>query len=248
MSAYYNEFEPYAAHWLRTLIKAGHIAPGDVDERDIREVKADELRGYKQCHFFAGIGGWSVALRQAMWEDDRPVWTGSCPCQPFSDSGNRSAQQDERHLWPNWARLIRESSPATIFGEQVASAIAYGWLDEVGLEMEAQGYAFAAVVLPACASGAPHIRERVWFVAHNTENGRKSEKQEEGHGWSLQSNALSIGICSENGKWASEGYKPPLPLLAHGIPGRMGAFKGYGNAIVPQVAAGFIKAAMLTDV
>ena len=82
MPAYYNEIDPHAAQWLRNLIAAGHIAPGDVDERSIVEVQPDDLRGYQQCHFFAGIGGWSLALRLAGWPDHRPVWSGSCPCFP----------------------------------------------------------------------------------------------------------------------------------------------------------------------
>lgn len=83
MTAYYNEIDGYAAQWLRNLAAAGHIAAGDVDERSIVDVEPADLRPYSQCHFFAGIGGWSYALRLAGWADDRPVWTGSCPCQPL---------------------------------------------------------------------------------------------------------------------------------------------------------------------
>lgn len=85
--AYYNEIDPFAADWLRELIKAGHIAPGEVDTRSIEDVVLSDLDGFVQCHFFAGIGVWSYALRRAGWPDDRPVWTGSCPCQPFSAAG-----------------------------------------------------------------------------------------------------------------------------------------------------------------
>ena len=84
---YYNEFDPYAAQWLRNLIDAGHIPKGEVDSRSIKDVKASDLTGFVQCHFFAGLGGWSHALRLAGWPEDRPVWTGSCPCQPFSAAG-----------------------------------------------------------------------------------------------------------------------------------------------------------------
>ena len=98
--AYYNEFNPYAAQWLRNLIDAGLIAPGDVDNRSIEDVTPADLLGYTQCHFFAGIGVWSAALRGAGWADDRPVWTGSCPCQPFSSAGKGAGFADERHLWP----------------------------------------------------------------------------------------------------------------------------------------------------
>ena len=127
MTAYYNEHEPYAAQWLRNLIAAGHIVPGNVDARDIQDVTPDDLAGYTQCHFFAGVGGWSYALRLAGWPDDRPVWTGSCPCQPFSAAGNRAGTDDPRHLWPAWFRLIRECRPVTAIGEQVAIAITHGW-------------------------------------------------------------------------------------------------------------------------
>lgn len=165
MSAYYNEINPYAAQWLRNLIAAGYIADGDVDERDIKDVAADDLVGYDQCHFFAGIGGWSLALRLASWPDDRPVWTGSCPCQPFSAAGKKQGMQDERHLWPVWYRLIRECRPVTVFGEQVEAAINHGWLDLVQDDLEGEGYAVGAVGLPAACVGAPHIRQRLWFVA-----------------------------------------------------------------------------------
>src|ERR1700686_5637258 len=118
MTAYYNEIDPYAAQWLRNLIAAGHIAPGDVDERSILDVRGDDLRSYTQCHFFAGIGGWSYALRLAGWPDDRPVWTGSCPCQPFSALGHRRGFAAPRHLWPEQYRLLQICRPSTLFGEQ----------------------------------------------------------------------------------------------------------------------------------
>jgi len=176
VSAYYNEVDPYAAQWLRNLIAAGHIAPGDVDERSIADVKADDLKGYAQCHFFAGIGVWSYALRLAGWPDDRPVWTGSCPCQPFSAAGKQQGTADERHLWPVWAELIRQRKPAVVFGEQVEAAIRHGWLDLVQTDMEGIGYAFAAAGIPAAGVGAPHIRQRLWFVADALDGaGQRSE-------------------------------------------------------------------------
>ena len=163
--AYYNENDPYAAAWLRNLIAAGHIAAGVVDERSIKDVRPDDLAGYTQCHFFAGIGGWSLALRLAGWPDDRPVWTGSCPCQPFSAAGRGAGLGDERHLWPAWFRLVGEHRPAVVFGEQVASPAALEWLDLVSADMEAAGYAVGAADLCAAGVGAPHIRQRLWWAA-----------------------------------------------------------------------------------
>lgn len=165
MQAWYNEIDPFAAEWLRRLIKAGHVAPGVVDSRDIRDISPQDLNGFTQLHFFAGIGGWSLALRQAGWPDDRPVWTGSCPCQPFSSSGQQRGFDDDRHLWPAWFRLIQACMPATVFGEQVASKPALDWFDLVSADLEAAGYTVGAADLCAAGLGAPHVRQRLWFGA-----------------------------------------------------------------------------------
>lgn len=164
--AYYNEIDPFAAQWLRNLIAANLIMPGEVDERSIQSVDPLDLIGFSQCHFFAGIGVWSYALRLAGWPDNRPVWTGSCPCQPFSAAGKRKAFADERHLWPYWSGLIRVRRPVTIFGEQVASPDGYAWLDTVQADMEDAAYAFGACISPAAGYGAPHARHRIYFLAH----------------------------------------------------------------------------------
>lgn len=167
MTAFYNENDPFAAQWLRNLIAAGHIAPGVVDERSIEDVTPDDLRGFTQCHFFAGIGVWSLALRRAGWPDDKPVWTGSCPCQPFSAAGKGNGFADERHLWPAFFHLISEGKPGIIFGEQVASKDGLGWLDLVQTDLEATNYSTAAVDLCAAGFGAPHIRQRLFWVANS---------------------------------------------------------------------------------
>lgn len=226
-AAYYNEIDPYAAQWLRNLIAAGHIARGDVDERSIVDVHPDDLRGYTQCHFFAGIGGWSYALRLAGWPDDRPVWTGSCPCQPFSSAagGATNRSEDDRHLWPIWARLIAAGKPRVVFGEQVAHA--GDWIDVVCDDMEAMGYEFGASVLPACSVGFDHARPRIYFAGY-------------------------ADVYGESGLAGNAGQAPWVPrhrgiaselALEDGLPRRMGAMRAYGNAIVPQVAAAFVTAA-----
>jgi DNA (cytosine-5)-methyltransferase 1 len=156
--------EPYAAQWLRNLIDKGLIAKGEVDERSILDVDSADLRGVTQCHFFAGIGGWSLAARLAGWPDERPLWTGSAPCQPFSTAGQQKGQADERHLWPVFFGLIRACRPPVVMGEQVAAAVGKDWLDGVSTDLEGIGYACGAVVVPACAVDAPHRRDRLWFV------------------------------------------------------------------------------------
>jgi DNA (cytosine-5)-methyltransferase 1 len=182
--AYYNENDEEKAAWLRELIQQNVIAPGEVDEHSIKEVQPEDLEDFVQCHFFAGIGVWSYSLRLAGWPDDRPVWTGSCPCPSFSAAGKGKGFDDPRHLWPDWARLIRKCRPATLFGEQVDDAIGFGWLDFVQTDLEREDYAVGKAVLGACSVGAPHIRQRLYFVAHSEYTERRAEPQEycEAHG------------------------------------------------------------------
>lgn len=191
--AYYNEIDPFAAQTLRNLIKAGYIAPGDVDERSILDVCPDDLRGYAQCHFFAGVGVWSYALRRAGWPDDREIWTGSCPCQPFSVAGVGGGFDDQRHLWPFFYHLIEQRRPPVVFGEQVASKDGYAWLDVVYADVEAMGYAFAPVVLPAAGFGAPHPRHRIFFVADS----RGERVRAEGPGQALSAQGSHQGEGQE---------------------------------------------------
>ena len=167
MTAYYNEIEPYAADWLENLIAAGHIAPGVVDRRSIEDVTADDLRGFTQCHFFAGIGVWSHSLRLAGWPDDRPVWTGSCPCQPFNAAGKGGGVDDKRHLWPAFLWLIRQCRPTEVLGEQVASKDGLGWADLVQSDLEGEDYACGFVDTCSAGHRAPHIRQRLRFATYD---------------------------------------------------------------------------------
>ena len=157
-----NDYGPM----IDELIQAGALPPGDVDDRDIQDITARDLAGYTRHHFFAGIGGWPLALALAGWPDDRPVWTGSCPCQPFSDAGHRAGADDPRHLWPAWFALIQDYGPEFVFGEQVSGAVGLGWIDGVQTDLATKDYAVGFVILGAHSVDAPHRRQRLWFMAH----------------------------------------------------------------------------------
>lgn len=244
MTAFYNEPDPYAAAWLENLIAAGHIAPGVVDRRPIQEIEAFELAGFTQCHFFAGIGIWSHALRRAGWSDDRPIWTGSCPCQPFSAAGQRKGISDERHLWPYWHQLIDQRRPAIIVGEQVASKDGLGWFDLVSTDMEVSDYAVAAADLCAAGFQQAHIRQRLYFVGladdagercHRGENSTKSGR------WNGSENGGGVErLAHHHHHPRLEGRREPgsessdqLPPGADGLVGRLaerGSSAGDGSS------------------
>jgi len=238
VSAYYNEHDPKAAAWLRELIKAGLIAPGEVDERSIEDVLPNELAGFTQCHFFAGIGVWSYALRCAGWSDDRPVWTGSCPCQPFSQAGEGKGFADERHLWPAFHWLIQQRRPDVVFGEQVESKDGRAWLDVVQADLEASAYAFGAVGLCAAGVGAPHIRSRIYFVADATGqryDGRRTGQTSGRTGkFERSRDARKLGYAAFNGSRAFNGEsgesgRQEEPIGRSGFPGQLGDTDNTGS-------------------
>ena len=300
-AAYYNEIEPFAVEWLHNLQRAGHLTDGLVDCRSIVEVAASDLAGYERAHFFAGIGGWDYALKLAGWSG--PVWTGSCPCQPFSVAGPGLGFDDPRHLWPKWFALIEQCRPPVVFGEQVASPDGKQWLDLVSADLEGAGYAVGAANLCAGGVGAPHIRQRLYFVAvangftggqrsaneerradrsqareesrpggggasgvlehANAERAGRQRRELSGAQGSGASGGEEVGreldsaqhAGATGGAWRDADWLPcddgkARPVepgtfpLAHGIPNRVGRVRAYGNAIVPQVAATFIRAVM----
>ncbi len=183
----YNEHDPFAAEWLRALIKAGHLPAGDVDQRSIEDVAPDELTAYNQCHFFAGIGGWPLALRLAGWPEESPVWTGSVPCQLLSSAGKRKGVADQRHLWPAFFWLIWQCRPPVIFGEQVSSKTALKWWDLVADDLAGADYAAAAADLPAASVGAPHKRARLFWVGHTHRSGWQRQRPTQSKRWQRSS-------------------------------------------------------------
>ena len=317
-ASYYNDFDPQAAAWLRELIRAGEIPDGEVDERSIIDVRPDDLRGFIQCHFFAGIGGWPYALRLARIPEDTSVWTGSPPCQPFSVAGKQEGKNDERHLSPHFLGLVGACRPRLLFGEQVASAEVFGkatggtgrnyfgppswaWLDDLFDRLEAAHYAAGASDIPAAGIGAPHIRQRTFFgavrladsigarlegqswhgdrggepgridpdeagsategggscwMADHQRDGRGASRNRD-NGWyvwpQLDASGGHVWSNSPDGQWGAADWlycrdgkwrpvEPGTFPLAHGVPGRVGLLRGYGNAIVPQAAAEFVMA------
>lgn len=284
---YYNDNDPAAAAWLRQLIADRVIPAGYVDDRSIWDVRPIDLAGYQQCHFFAGIAGWAHALILARWPLEIPVWTGSCPCQPFSVAGRGARLADKRHLWPAFDWLIGECQPDLVFGEQVPNAT--DWLDVVSGDLEGKGYTFGASVLGAHSVGAPHIRQRLFWVGHT--DGPGLERWREYWNRADQRFTWPTGVVGELGDvgragsgrdagaipgqeagarrqvrgkpyesrpsgqtfWSDADWldcrdgkirpvEPGTFPLAHGIPERVGLIRGYGNAIVPQTAATFIRA------
>jgi DNA (cytosine-5)-methyltransferase 1 len=298
MTAYYNEHDPYAAQWLRNLIHAGHIAPGIVDERSIEDVFPSDLRGFTQCHFFAGVGVWSYAARRAGWPDDRPLWTGSCPCQPFSAAGKGSGVADERHLWPAFFHLIVHAKPGgvPVVGEQVASKDGLAWLDVVLADLEGADHAAGAVDTCAAGVGAPHLRQRLYWLAYphggyasaegiQRRRQHRQQPQDGGAGelahaegerrrqWCADHEGRAEGVGTQgagsgpadagsggkpgpvNGFWraadwlgCTDGFwrpvEPGTSPLAHGVAGRVGKVRAYGNAINAEQARVFLECVM----
>lgn len=109
------------------------------------------------------------------------IITGGFPCQPYSSAGKRLGKEDERHLWPEMLRAIREISPRFVVGENVRGLTNWNGglvFDEVSTELESYGYSVAPVIIPACGLNAPHKRERIWFVAYaSSDAGRRGPSE-----------------------------------------------------------------------
>jgi DNA (cytosine-5)-methyltransferase 1 len=182
----------------------GVITDGEVDSRPIQSISADDVRRFRRVHLFAGIGVWDYSLNCARWE--QPCWTASCPCPPFSAAGQKKAcpecggespvphvgrtgyfvcsicqcewLADERHLYPELWRLVRDGRPAALFGEQVASKDGRVWLASVRASLEILGYAVGSANLCSAGVGGSDIRQRLYWMAYAKHSERRTEHQE----------------------------------------------------------------------
>jgi DNA (cytosine-5)-methyltransferase 1 len=199
------------------------------------------------------------------------VLSGGFPCQPFSSAGKRKGKEDDRFIWPEMLRVVREVKPSFIVGENVAGIIGMA-IEQVLTEMEAEGYHTETFIIPACAVNAPHRRDRVWIIAYHKSQGLQSGivegRTEKAVTWTSNDSSVFTNTNSElcghghnaavdtvratktkieDGRQPisnSEQWdaEPALDRVADGVPNRVDRIKGLGNAIVPQVAFEIFKA------
>lgn len=193
---YYNDNDPVCAYVLKGLVDAGVLPAGDVDSRSITEVTNDDIKGYTQVHLFAGGGLWPLAAKAIGWTGE--LWTGSCPCQPFSAAGRHKGTSDPRHLWPHYYRLISAHRPAYVVGEQVSGKPGYGWLDGVFDDLEAEDYTCGAADVAACAVDAPHQRSRLYWWGKMADPDSQPGQQ---------NTRSAPGNEEKNGRWAENNHR-----------------------------------------
>lgn len=154
---------------------------------------------------------------------------GGFPCQPFSIAGERKGKKDDRDLWPEMFRIIQEIRPRWVLGENVANFVNME-LERTILDLESEGYETQTFIIPACAVGAPHRRDRVWIVAHadsvrlpggaQTSPNKATNKQ--------------LARLLQTNFWA-EIPRPRTNRVGHGLPYRVDRVRALGNAVVPQI-------------
>lgn len=255
---YYNDIDPHCCDWIRNLISEGELPAGCVECEDIDKIDPEMLVGFNQCHFFAGIGGWALAAKWAYWPDELVLWSGSCPCQPFSTMGLNKGMEDDRNLWPSLHRLINKGDPDVFVGEQVSSSVGKGWLDYVIDDLEESDYSCWPLILPVSIFGAPHERERLYLLA---DSNRRDDKRRQSEGGrlrfekSIKRTDHNIGgpstdflhtSCWGDGEWregcdgTKKWVKPGVCPTHNGVSRFVGQMRAYGNAIVPQAGAAIL--------
>lgn len=246
MTVYYNDNSSACCIALRGLMGDGLIPQGYVDDRDISALTSIDVRGCDQVHFFAGGGGWAIACQLAGVTGNTPIWTASCPCQPFSSAGQQHGVRDRRHVWPAIRRLIAECNPPIIVGEQVASSAGRAWMSGVRLDLEALGYAVGCADLCAASIGAQHIRQRLYWIAYAPGVSGKAWSCVGTGGARKDKRALGgvrrISISAR--EWQSSKGSSHQPIFYRRADGVSDALGILGNAVVPQLAAAFLIAAL----
>ncbi len=175
MTHYYNEHNAYRAAVLRERMEEGLLPKGVVDERDIETVPDEYFIGYTQIHLFAGIGGFPFGLRLAGFPEDRRIVTGGFPCQDISNAGKRAGITGARSgLWRQMVRCVRVVRPEFVFVENVAALLCRGMGDVLG-DLAEIGYDAEGDCVSAADVGAPHLRRRIWIVAHAIGDGVRDE-------------------------------------------------------------------------
>jgi DNA (cytosine-5)-methyltransferase 1 len=159
---------------------------------------------------------------------------GGYPCQPFSIAGRQRGERDPRHLWPEMFRLICELRPRWVICENVSGHVDNG-LDAVLSQLEREDYTCWPFLIPACAIGAPHWRERVWIVAHATRQRRSPCVPKRTAGSRPQSPNIAQSASEELARLFSWIPEPDICRVDDGIPDALERLSALGNAVVPQI-------------
>ena len=149
------------------------------------------------------LGDITNVKRPDLPDPDPDVILGGFPCQPFSSAGHQKAQSDPRHLWPEMFRLIKECRPTWVIGENVIGIVKLG-LDEVLTDLESEGYATRTFNIPACAVGAPHLRQRVWIVAHSDCNRKSNGTLDDSSRQGIVGSSMADPQSERHGRRSSE--------------------------------------------
>lgn len=228
-----------------------------VDDRSIADIQPADVAQHRECHFFAGIGGFALGLAWAGW--DRAIWTGGFPCQGISAAGHRRGLDDDRSgLWWEWFRLIEACRPPRVLIENSPGLKTRG-ADAVLSGMEGIGYTCWSFVVGAACVGSTQERKRAWIVAVDHEQlgpcGSYESQWESQRRTALRwpDQARSPARFGEQQNeweppWLSE---PEVVSRADGLPGvvavRKRQIEAVGNSLDPRIVRGIAEAWMMSE-
>jgi len=247
----YTDIEPFCCEVLRARVADGGLLPGDVWERDVRTLTADELKPYTQVHLFCGIGASPLGLRRAGWPSDLSIVTGGFPCQDISTAGKGAGIDGARSgLWKEMHRVIDAVRPDFAIVENSAALTSRGLGTVLG-DLASIGYDAEWNCFRASAIGAPHGRDRIWIVAYPVGSGRTRLEPSADIG---QAGPWRLRGAPDLQQIANAPFEPgdrwPQPLLRRmddGISGRVDRLHALGNAQVPQVVELIGRAILATE-